>query len=125
VKSAAGRIVGTKKPPTLKVGGFRNRKTYNEFFKVGAGLKPTVLLALILISSPVRGFRPFLAFLDLTVKVPKLGYANRFSFLIAFEIFSKAASTTSPANLFVRLSSLQVLITALISSSLVKVPPSL
>ena len=46
---------------------------YKEFFRVGAGLKPTVLLALILISSPVCGFRPFLAFRDLTVNVPKLG----------------------------------------------------
>ena len=62
-----------KKPPTLKVGGLTTQKYYSELFKVGAGLKPTVLLALILISSPVCGFRPFLAFLDLTVKVPKLG----------------------------------------------------
>ena len=46
---------------------------YKEFFKVGAGLNPTVLLALILISSPVCGFLPFLAFRVLTVKVPKLG----------------------------------------------------
>ena len=46
---------------------------YNEFFSVGAGLKPTVLLALILISSPVCGFLPFRALRFLTVNVPKLG----------------------------------------------------
>ena len=69
----AGLDCKQKKPPTLKVDGFTIRKSYNEVFKVGAGLKPTVLLALILISSPVCGFRPFLAFLDLTVKVPKPG----------------------------------------------------
>ena len=54
--------------------------------RVGDGLKPTVLLALILISSPVCGLRPFLAFLDLTVKVPNPGYANRFSFLMVLDI---------------------------------------
>ena len=67
-----GRI--KRKKATNIVGGlliFYN-KTYREPFNVGAGLKPTVLLALILISSPVCGFLPFLAFLDLTVNVPKL-----------------------------------------------------
>ena len=46
---------------------------YRELFKVGAGLNPTVLLALIFISSPVCGFLPFLAFRFLTVNVPKAG----------------------------------------------------
>lgn len=56
------------------MGGFLFlKKIYRELFSAGAGLKPTVLLALILISSPVCGFLPFLAFLDLTVNVPKPG----------------------------------------------------
>ena len=59
---------------------FRNSKLitdslsrYNDFFNLGAGLKPTVLLALICISAPVCGFRPFLALRFLTKKVPKPG----------------------------------------------------
>ncbi len=43
------------------------------FLRVGAGLNPTVLLALILISSPVWGLRPVLALRDRTVKVPNPG----------------------------------------------------
>ena len=43
-----------KKTAHLSVSGFNScGKNYREFFKVGAGLNPTVLLALILISSPV------------------------------------------------------------------------
>jgi hypothetical protein len=97
---------------------------YSEFLSVGAGLNPTVLLALILISSPVWGLRPFLALRFLTVNVPKLGYANLFSFLIALDMFSKAASRTSPVNRLDKFASLQVLITAVINSSLVTDLPS-
>lgn len=46
---------------------------YKVFLRVGAGLNPTVLLALILIASPVCGFRPVLAFRERTVKVPNPG----------------------------------------------------
>ena len=46
---------------------------YNVFLRVGAGLNPTVLLALILMASPVCGFRPVLAFRERTVKVPNPG----------------------------------------------------
>ena len=46
---------------------------YKVLLRFGAGLNPTVLLALILISSPVCGFRPVLAFRERTVKVPNPG----------------------------------------------------
>ena len=46
---------------------------HSESFKLGAGLNPTVLEALILILSPVCGFLPALAFRLLTVKVPNPG----------------------------------------------------
>lgn len=46
------RALGQKNCP-LVAECFPIVENYKEFFKVGAGLKPTVLLALILISSPV------------------------------------------------------------------------
>jgi hypothetical protein len=68
---------GEKKPPlcagAAEISFLQFKKNYKEPFRVGAGLKPTVLLALIFISAPVCGLRPFLAFLFLTVNVPKEG----------------------------------------------------
>ena len=61
-------------------------------FNPGAGLNPTVSLALIISSSPVCGFLPVLAFLFLIVNVPKSGYENLLSFFTAFAIFSKVVS---------------------------------
>ena len=46
---------------------------YRVFFNCGAGLKVTVLVAAILISSPVRGLRPLRALRFRTVKVPNPG----------------------------------------------------
>jgi|TARA_Y100000294_G_scaffold133270_1_gene125799 hypothetical protein len=120
-----------KSRPTLWRGGIDfsfcegwSKKPYKEPFNVGAGLKPTVLLALILIVAPVCGLRPVLALRFLTVKVPKPGYVNLFSFLIALLIASNAALKTSPANLFDKSSPLQLLTTAFTKSSLVNGPPS-
>src|SRR5262245_58190659 len=48
-------------------------RVYNDFFRLGAGLKPTVLLALMRISVPVRGLRPLRAARFFIVKVPKPG----------------------------------------------------
>src|SRR4026209_1981499 len=46
---------------------------YNTFFKSGAGLKATVRLALMVITSPVWGLIPLRALRARTVKVPKPG----------------------------------------------------
>jgi len=51
----------------------KSESIYKVFLRVGAGLNPTVLLALILMASPVCGFRPVLAFRERTVKVPNPG----------------------------------------------------
>ena len=46
------------------------------FFSVGEALKRTVLPALTLIASPVRGLSPLRALVLRTMKVPKLGSVN-------------------------------------------------
>src|SRR5437899_13077603 len=48
-------------------------RVYKDFFRPGAGLKPTVLLALMRISVPVRGLLLLLATRYFIVKVPKPG----------------------------------------------------
>ena len=48
-------------------------RVYKDFFRPGAGLKPTVLLALMRISVPVRGLRPLRAARFFIVNVPKPG----------------------------------------------------
>lgn len=83
---------------------------------LGAGLNPTVRLALIVITAPVWGFLPLRALRDRTVKVPKPGIWNRLLFFIAFEILTKVASTASPAALLLRFA---VLATESMSSLLV------
>jgi hypothetical protein len=50
-----------------------SRKNHNPFFNPGAGLKPTVRLALMLITAPVCGFMPFRALRERNVNVPKPG----------------------------------------------------
>ena len=56
-------------------GGLRRRAgiIYSPFFRVGAGLNPTVRLALIEITAPVWGFLPLRALRERTVNVPKPG----------------------------------------------------
>ena len=49
-------------------------------------MKRTVLPALTLIASPVRGFSPLRALVFFTVKVPKLGRVNFSDFLISLII---------------------------------------
>src|SRR5580698_11396227 len=68
-------------------------ESQTAFFSVGEALKRTVLPALTLIDSPVRGFNPFRAFVFRTVNVPKLGSVN----LPAFFSSLTMASIRSPA----------------------------
>ena len=63
------------------------------FFSVGEALKRTVLPALTLMDSPVRGLRPLRALVLRTVKVPKLGSVN----LPFFLSYRTIASIRSPA----------------------------
>src|ERR1700719_4287138 len=58
------------------------------FFRVGDALKRTVLPALTLIDSPVRGLRPLRALVLRTVNVPKLGSVNFPSFFSSLTMAS-------------------------------------
>src|SRR6202051_3107639 len=66
------------------------------FFSVGEALKRTVLPAFTLMDSPVRGLRPFRAFVFRTVNVPKLGRVNLPLFFSSLTM----ASIRSPAARF-------------------------
>src|SRR5664279_6225010 len=77
----------------VRVGIARSCHYYRAAFRFLPAVNLTVLLALILISSPVLGFLPFLAFLFANEKVPKPTIVSLSSFL--------AALTTASAKDFI------------------------
>ena len=81
--------------------------TLRATLRAGAALKLTVLEALILMGSFVRGLRPSRSARSLIVKVPKPGYEKRAPVQIASLRDSKTASTISDVCFFVRPSTFQ------------------
>jgi hypothetical protein len=69
----------------------------NRSFRALPGENLGSLEAAILIFSPVRGFRPLLAFLFTMEKEPKLAIVTFFSFFRALLMVSNTASNDSPA----------------------------
>ena len=76
---------------------------YRLSLREGVGLKAMVLLALIFMVAPVCGLRPFRAARSRNVKVPKPGYAKRFSLQTAWPMALKVASSSVSVSFLLRL----------------------